>query len=56
MVACREGAAISNGLRRKRDGAVDNAVIRGEAPTAGTGANKVEEGCGGVLSRLKSKL
>ena len=31
----RKGAAISNGLRRRRDGAVDSAVIREEASEAG---------------------
>ena len=31
----REGAALSNGLRKGRDGAVDSAVIRGEVSEAG---------------------
>ena len=32
---CRGGAALSNGLRKGRDGAVDSAVIRGEVSEAG---------------------
>ena len=47
-MAEREQPLITNGMRRGRDGAVDSAVIMQEAPAAGTGASKVEEGWGGV--------
>ena len=41
----REGAALSNGLRKKRDGAVDSAVIREEVQ--GTGKTQARAVAGG---------